>query len=106
MYDVLRADRCISSNSIEARVPFGDLSFVKYVMSVNPEMKMNKYNKGKYLFRRAFEGDYLPDLILYREKAAFCDAMDHSMVDDLKEYAETVYTDEECVLSNYGGSGE
>ncbi len=23
MYDVLRADRCISSNSIEARVPFG-----------------------------------------------------------------------------------
>ena len=27
MYDVLRADRCISSNSIEARVPFGDLEF-------------------------------------------------------------------------------
>ena len=29
MYDVLRADRCISSNSLEARVPFGDLDFVK-----------------------------------------------------------------------------
>ena len=27
MYDVLRADRCISANSIEARVPFGDLDF-------------------------------------------------------------------------------
>ena len=26
MYDVLRADRCISANSIEARVPFGDLA--------------------------------------------------------------------------------
>ena len=25
MYDVLRADRCISVNSLEARVPFGDL---------------------------------------------------------------------------------
>ena len=25
MYDVLRADRCISANSMEARVPFGDL---------------------------------------------------------------------------------
>ena len=31
MYDVLRADRCISINSLEARVPFGDLDFVKYV---------------------------------------------------------------------------
>ena len=31
MYDVLRADRCISANSLEARVPFGDLDFVKYV---------------------------------------------------------------------------
>ncbi len=29
-----------------------------------------------------------------REKAAFSDAVGHSMVDDLKEYAETVYTDE------------
>ena len=29
MYDVLRADRCISVNSLEARVPFGDLDFVE-----------------------------------------------------------------------------
>ena len=36
MYDVLRADRCISVNSLEARVPFGDLDFVKYVMAVAP----------------------------------------------------------------------
>lgn len=95
MYDVLRADRCISVNSLEARVPFGDLDFVKYVMSVDPEMKLNKYNKGKYLLRHAFEGDYLPHDILYREKAAFSDAVGHSMVDYLKEYAETQYTDEE-----------
>ena len=27
MYDVLRADRCISSCSMEARVPFADLKF-------------------------------------------------------------------------------
>lgn len=95
MYDVLRADRCISVNSLEARVPFGDLDFVSYVMSVDPEMKLNKYNKGKYLLRHAFEGDYLPDSILYREKAAFSDAVGHSMVDYLKEYAQKYYTDEE-----------
>ncbi|MDD6042638.1 MAG: asparagine synthase B [Eubacteriaceae bacterium] len=96
MYDVLRADRCISVNSLEARVPFGDLDFVKYVMAINPEMKMNKYGKGKYLLRHAFEeGEYLPDEILWREKAAFSDAVGHSMVDYLKDYAEKTYTDEE-----------
>ena len=96
MYDVLRADRCISVNSLEARVPFGDLDFVKYVMSIDPEKKMNKYNKGKYLLRHAFEeGDYLPDEILWREKAAFSDAVGHSMVDYLKEYANEYYSDEE-----------
>ncbi|MBP5221539.1 MAG: asparagine synthase B [Lachnospiraceae bacterium] len=96
MYDVLRADRCISVNSLEARVPFGDLDFVKYVMSIDPEMKLNKYKKGKYLLRHAFEdGAYLPEEILWREKAAFSDAVGHSMVDDLKEFAEKQYTDEE-----------
>ncbi|MGI6279923.1 MAG: asparagine synthase B, partial [Acutalibacteraceae bacterium] len=96
MYDVLRADRCISVNSLEARVPFGDIDFVKYVMSINPEIKLNKYGKGKYLLRHAFEkGGYLPDEILWREKAAFSDAVGHSMVDYLKEYAERQYTDKE-----------
>ena len=95
MYDVLRADRCISVNALEARVPFGDLDFVKYVIAIDPELKMNKYGKGKYLLRRAFEGDYLPYEILYREKAAFSDAVGHSMVDYLKAFANGYYSDEE-----------
>lgn len=96
MYDVLRADRCISVNALEARVPFGDLDFVRYVMSLDPELKLNRHGKGKYLLRKAFEpGGYLPPEILWREKAAFSDAVGHSMVDYLKEYAEGRYTDEE-----------
>ncbi|MBQ6522507.1 MAG: asparagine synthase B [Atopobiaceae bacterium] len=96
MYDVLRADRCISVNSLEARVPFGDLEFVRYVMSIDPALKMNTYGMGKYLLRHAFEGDWLlPEEILWRQKAAFSDAVGHSMVDDLKEYASSCYTDEE-----------
>lgn len=95
MYDVLRADRCISVNSLEARVPFGDLDFVEYVMNLDPKRKVNSYGKGKYLLRHAFEGDYLPHDILMREKAAFSDAVGHSMVDDLKEYAQQLHTDEQ-----------
>lgn len=95
LYDVLRADRCISVNSLEARVPFGDLDFVDYVMHIDPELKLNRYGKGKYLLRHAFDRGYLPQSILMREKAAFSDAVGHSLRDEIFSYAETVYTDEE-----------
>ena len=96
VYDVLRADRCISVNSLEARVPFGDLKFVRYAMSIDPELKMNTHDMGKYLIRKAFADDHiLPDEILWRQKAAFSDAVGHSMVNDLKALAERTYTDKE-----------
>ena len=98
MYDVLRADRCLASNSLEARVPFGDIDFASYIMRINPYFKMNKYKMGKFLLRKAFEGDYLPHDILYRDKAAFSDAVGHSLVDYLKEYAEDKYGDDWKVL--------
>ena len=95
VYDVLRADRCIAAHSLEARVPFSDNDFVSYVMSIDPAKKMNVYGQGKYILRKAFEGDYLPDSILYREKAAFSDAVGHSLVDFIKEYVEELYTEKE-----------
>jgi asparagine synthase (glutamine-hydrolysing) len=96
MYDVLRADRCISAHALEARVPFGDLEFVDFVMSIPAEMKMNKYGFGKALLRKAFEGTgLLPPDILYREKAAFSDAVGHSVADGIKEHAENTISDEE-----------
>ena len=95
MYDVLRADRSISVNSLEARVPFGDLDFVEYCMAIDPEKKLNRYGKGKYLLRHAFEEDKLiPESILWREKAAFSDAVGHSLKDDIVELAEQIYSDE------------
>ena len=110
MYDVLRADRCIAANSLEARVPFGDLDFSEFVMSIDPILKMKQPNKmGKFLLRKAFQTDseeqaWLPDEILWREKAAFSDAVGHSMVDLIKEHAEKTISDEEMssATTNYG----
>ena len=63
-------------------------------MAIDPELKMNKHNMGKYLLRKAFEKDkYLPEDILFRDKAAFSDAVGHSMVDSLKAYADEVISD-------------
>ena len=93
MADVLRADRCISVNSLEARVPFGDLDFVQYVMSIDPAKKCNVYGKGKYLLRHAFEGDWLPHDILMREKAP--QRRSGHPWSTIFAYAEQKYTDEE-----------
>jgi asparagine synthase (glutamine-hydrolysing) len=96
MYDVLRADRCIAGNSIEARVPFSDTEFVEFVMNIAPELKENKYNMGKYLLRKSFDGiNILPNEILFRDKAAFSDAVGHGMVDYLQQMANELYSDEE-----------
>jgi asparagine synthase (glutamine-hydrolysing) len=96
LYDVLRADRCIAAWSLEARVPFGDLRFVADVLAIDPAQKLNTRNMGKYWLRAAFaEGDYLPETILWRDKAAFSDAVGHSMVDALKAMAESKYSDTE-----------
>ena len=53
---------------------------------------------GKYLLRHAFEKDkILPESILWRQKAAFSDAVGHSLRDDLMDYAEEKYTEVEFV---------
>jgi asparagine synthase (glutamine-hydrolysing) len=96
LYDVLRADRSIAANSLEARVPFSDKYFVEYVMDIDPELKLNTYNMGKYLLREAFAGGgYLPNEILYRDKAAFSDAVGHGLAETLIELAESKYSNAE-----------
>jgi asparagine synthase (glutamine-hydrolysing) len=94
-YDVLRADRSLAAFSLEARVPFADKAFMEYILQINPVLKMNQYNMGKYLLRKSFEDIDLPENILWRDKAAFSDAVGHSMVDHLKAHAESLFTDSE-----------
>lgn len=95
-YDVLRADRCIAAHGLEARVPFSDQAFVQAVMAIDPVLKMNRHHTGKWLLRQAFSDlQLLPETILWREKAAFSDAVGHGLVEQLKAYAERKYSDED-----------
>ena len=58
---------------------------------------MNCHGMGKYLLRKAFAREgLLPENILCGQKAAFSDAVGHSLVDDLKALAEATYTDAEA----------
>lgn len=102
-YDVLRADRMISSNSLESRVPFSDLEYMRYVLNIPIDMKVSinnhkLYSIEKYLLRKAFdnkEDPYLPQGILWRSKEAFSDAVGISWVNTVKEMCEQKYTDKE-----------
>jgi len=74
-YDVLRADRCISSHGLELRVPFLDRNMVDFSMSTSGELLKPKNGLEKTLLRNAFTNNYLPDSILFRQKDGFSDGV-------------------------------
>lgn len=87
-FDGLRADRCIAAHGLELRVPFLDVDFVDYVMSMKQDVKMVKGGMiEKWVLRKAFEG-YLPDELLWRQKDGMSDAVGYSWVDHLKQTGE------------------
>ena len=95
-FDSLRSDRTISSQGLEARVPFSDHAFVNYYFSIPIELRMQP---DKYLLRKAFERDnLLPAEILWRPKEAFSDGVskkDNSWHMILKKHIDSLVTDHE-----------
>uniref|UniRef100_A0A6C0I5J0 asparagine synthase (glutamine-hydrolyzing) n=1 Tax=viral metagenome TaxID=1070528 RepID=A0A6C0I5J0_9ZZZZ len=102
VYDVLRADRCTSGNSLELREPFLDRDLVNYVCDTLGYYKQPLEGYEKYLLRKAFKG-YLPSSVLWRKKAAFSDAVSGSekpWYKYIQEYCETLISDEELDTVN------
>ena len=102
IYDVLRADRCTSGNSLELREPFLDKDLVNYVCNLSGNYKQPFNNYEKYILRKAFKG-FLPDNVLWRKKAAFSDAVSGSekpWFKHIQEYCNTLITDDELILAN------
>lgn len=86
-FDVLRSDKCISSNGLEPRTPFLDKQFVDYYMGIPVTLRnpLSKFHKSagtipseKLLLRQAFdaiEPDLIPKHVLWRTKEAFSDGV-------------------------------
>ena len=76
-FDVLRSDRSISENGLEARTPFLDRNFVQNYLSIPSELRCHTKNGfcEKYLIRRAFDDNTLPESVLWRTKEAFSDGV-------------------------------
>lgn len=111
LFDCLRANKTCMANSIEVRVPFTDIHYVKYVLSLPPEEKMFGHTSGrmeKQLLRDAFKG-YLPNDILYRKKEQFSDGVSgfsdtNNWIDGLKRHASASVSNDEMkqAVETYG----
>ena len=80
-FDVLRSDRSISANGLEARTPFLDKQFVALVRSIHPAFLRPIPGKQveKFILRSAFDdGVTLPSDVLWRRKEAFSDGVSGS----------------------------
>lgn len=86
LYDVLRSDKSISSNGLEPRTPFLDITFVNYILSLHPHFRnhTNRKEMEKAILRKSFHPKYishadgrpiLPESILWRKKEAFSDGV-------------------------------
>jgi Asparagine synthase (glutamine-hydrolyzing) len=77
-FDVLRADRGIASNGLEARVPYLDIRFTDYYLSLDPKLRTPINGIEKWLLRQSFDTtdyEYLPKQVLYRTKCALSDGV-------------------------------
>lgn len=97
-YDVLRADRSVSSHGLELRVPFLDKNMVKLCLSIPGEIKSPQNNMEKHLLRTSFIDGYLPDSVLWRRKDGMSDGVSghtKKWYEHIQDYVDTIITDEE-----------
>lgn len=102
-YDVLRADRCISSHGLELREPFLDIDLINYYLQLSGEFRKPKEKYEKWILRKAFE-DYLPSEIAWRIKQAFSDAvssMEKPWYKYIQEFTNRVVDEEEFKKSGF-----
>lgn len=86
-----RVDRMTMAHSIEGRVPFLDLDFIRYSIPLPPDLKLYQ-GIEKWILRKAFHG-YLPDEILWREKQQFAEGS--GSVDILRNFVQQKVTERE-----------
>ena len=86
--DCLRANKSTMSWGVELRVPFLDTDFVNHSMSIRPEDRMitPESKIEKKILRAAFDGDYLPDEVLWRQKEQFSDGVGYNWINSIKQY--------------------
>lgn len=106
LFDVLRCDKCISNNNLEARVPFLDLDFINYYLSIPAILRNPKFlHCEKFLLRYSFSHlNILPFNVLWRTKEAFSDgvsSIDNSWYSIIQKHVDDIISDDEFNTYKY-----
>ena len=103
-YDVLRADRCVSSHGLELRVPFLDRRMIDICLSTSGDEKGPQGGWEKHLLRSAFSVSpggrpWLPEDILWRRKDGMSDGVSGNggkkWYEQIQDFVEEKVSDEE-----------
>lgn len=108
-FDLLRCDKLASFYNLELRHPFLDTSFIEYILSMHPKLKIPQvYNSNgdrieKYIVRKSFDFStndifYLDSDILWRDIGDIRNCFGELNI-LLNDYFEKFYTDKD--LYNY-----
>ena len=105
-FDVLRADKATSGHGLELRVPFLDVNFVNLYLSIHPKFKKPIAGQRceKYLLRKSFLNNYLPEEVLWRQKEAFSDGIsstENSWHNILKNVCNEIVSDNDLKKNNF-----
>jgi asparagine synthase (glutamine-hydrolysing) len=103
-YDIVRADRCVSSHGLELRVPFLDKALVDYCLQLPGTFRYPQQGMEKALLRDAFDReDYLPPSVLWRRKDGMSDGIGgnkgKTWYQELQEHIEPLVTENELTES-------
>jgi asparagine synthase (glutamine-hydrolysing) len=99
-----RADRMSMAHGLEARVPFLDIQFVDYSLSLPPYWKLHQQQgKEKALLRQACR-ELVPERILERPKKKFSDGAGSMNI--LTEHADQYISDEEFAVDRIIGEDQ
>ena len=85
MFDCLRSHKSCMAHSLEVRTPFLDMSFVNYVMNMDPMYKTCTNSIEKYILRKCIPEDLLPKDVIWRQKEQFSDGVGYEWINTLKE---------------------
>ncbi|HVJ21399.1 MAG TPA: asparagine synthase-related protein, partial [Polyangiaceae bacterium] len=86
-----RVDRMTMAHGLEGRVPFLDVEFVDFAMSIAPELKLQQAGMVEKQLLRAGASELLPAEIARRRKLEFADGSGATQL--LSSYAEAEVTD-------------
>jgi len=94
-HNFLYTDKCAMSSSVEVRVPYMDVEFMKLCASIPENIKL-KGNITKFVLKKSME-KYLPKDVLYRPKTGFAPPIREWIITGLSSLIDELLSEKQII---------